>query len=191
MISVGAAGIAGVAWAEESAALESLPVKDRTALFSDAVAAGRTGTARKTRPVDARPAVAGEVVVTIIANEGIETRSKPAKEGDWVVRNRCEETGNEEFLVTAEKFPTRYGEAMSEPDANGYREFHPKGSEMNYFLVSAQEGEFAMEAPWGEMQRFRPGDAVVQVPGDPNDTYRVQGQAFACTYEILKPAKAP
>jgi hypothetical protein len=161
-----------VVWAQEkaAAALETLPVKERLTYFAEAVAAGRTGSARKTKPVDARPAVVGEVVVTSIAGEGVETRSKPAKEGDWVVRNRCPETGNEEFLVSAAKFPTRYGDPMSEPDAKGYREFHPKGSEMHYFIVTAEEGEFAMQAPWEEMQRFRPGDAVVQTPTDPNDT---------------------
>jgi hypothetical protein len=176
---------------QDAAALDTLPRKDRIAYFAEAVAAGRTGTARKTMPVDARPAGPGEVVVSIIAGEGVETRSKPASEGDWVVRNRCPETGNEEILVSAEKFPTRYGEALSEPDAQGYREFQPKGSEMIYTVALPQDGEFAIEAPWGELQRVRPGDAVVQTPQDPQDTYRIQGQAFACTYEILKAAKAP
>ncbi len=51
--------------------------------------ASRAGIARKTSPVDARPAKAGEVVVTIIRGEGKETQSPPAKAGDVVVRNRC------------------------------------------------------------------------------------------------------
>ena len=60
-----------------------------------------SGVARKTMPVDVRPAQPGEVVVTVIAGEGEETRSPPAQPGDMVVRNRCPATGNEEILVTA------------------------------------------------------------------------------------------
>ena len=30
-----------------------------------------------------------------------------------------------------------------------------------------------------------PGDALVQNPSDPADTYRVAGASFACTYEIV------
>lgn len=176
---------------DKPAPVDTLPKKDRLAYFAELSANGAAGTARKTRPVDARPAVPGEVVVTIIAGEGLETRSKPAKEGDWVVRNRCPATGNEEILVSAEKFPTRYGEPLGEPDVDGYREFRPKGSEMAYVIARSSDAEFAIEAPWGELQRVRPGDAIVQVPEDPQDTYRIQADAFACTYEILKEAKAP
>lgn len=53
--------------------------------------------------MDARPARPGEVVVTVIAGEE-ETRSKPAVAGDWVVRNRCPETGN----VAAGSFACTY-----------------------------------------------------------------------------------
>jgi hypothetical protein len=34
-----------------------------------------------------------------------------------------------------------------------------------------------------------PGDAIVQVPTDESDTYRVAEAAFHCTYEIINPAK--
>ena len=165
--------------------------KDQVALFAAAAKDGHTGVARKTKPVDARPAVAGEVVVTVIKSEGIETKSKPAAEGDWVVRNRCPETGNEEYLVAAAKFPARYGEAQSKPDAAGYRAFVPKGTDMGYFIVSPAEGEFSFTAPWGEAMVARPGDAIVQSPGDATDTYRIAAASFACTYEIVTPPAAP
>ena len=171
----------------EAAKLE-LPVRDRLEYFAGAFEAGETGLARKTKSVDARPAIPGEVVVSIIAGDGVETVSPPAAEGDWVVRNRCPETGNEEILVTAAKFPTRYGEAQTAAAAEGYREFIPTGAEMRYFVVPEEDGEFMMEAPWGEMQIFKPGDAVVQVVSDPNDTYRIYGASFVCTYEILEEA---
>jgi hypothetical protein len=35
----------------------------------------------------------------------------------------------------------------------------------------------------------RPGDAIVRSPADPSDTYRVAAASFACTYEIIEPAK--
>jgi hypothetical protein len=62
---------------------------DIRAFFARAAAEGRAGTARKTKPVEARPARVGEIVVTIIPDEGVETRSKPAAAGDMVVRNCC------------------------------------------------------------------------------------------------------
>src|SRR4051812_760666 len=74
---------------------------DIPALFATAQQEGRVGLARKSKLVDARPATAGEVVITTIAGEGKETQSKPAEPGDMVVRNRCEGTGNEEYLVKA------------------------------------------------------------------------------------------
>ncbi len=89
------------------------------------------------------------------------------------MRNRCPETGNEEYLVAAAKFPARYGEAQSKPDAAGYRAFVPKGTDMGYFIVSPAEGEFSFTAPWGEAMVARPGDAIVQSPGDAADTYRI------------------
>jgi hypothetical protein len=182
--------IAGPAWAADPKPLDALPKVDALGYVKSAANANRLGSARKTKPVDARPAVAGEVVVSIIAGEGVETRSKPAKEGDWVVRNRCPETGNEEILVSAAKFPTRYGEPIGQPDAKGYREFHPKGTAMDYVITRDTDGEFAIQAPWGELQRVRPGDAIVQIPEDRQDTYRIQGQSFACTYEVLTPPPA-
>ncbi|MBB6469059.1 hypothetical protein HNQ96_004948 [Aminobacter lissarensis] len=168
---------------------QDAPAKDQIALFSEVKGAGKIGIARKTKPVDARKAVVGEVVVTIIKGEGVETKSKPAEEGDWVVRNRCPETGNEEILVKAAKFPTRYGEPQSEPDKQGYQTFLPKGAEMGYFVVSNEIGEFSFTAPWGEKMSAKPGDAIVQVPADPSDTYRIAAASFACTYEIVTPAQ--
>ncbi|MDI6026415.1 hypothetical protein QBK99_09465 [Corticibacterium sp. UT-5YL-CI-8] len=163
--------------------------KDQVQLFEVAKKEGLTGIAHKTKAVDARPAVPGEVIVTIIKGEGVETKSKPAEAGDWVVRNRCPETGNEEILVKAAKFPTRYGEPQSEPDAQGYRAFNPKGGDMGYFVVSKEIGDFTFTAPWGETMVAKVGDAIVQVPTDTSDTYRIAAASFACTYEIVTPAK--
>ena len=164
---------------------------DIHALFSRAELDGRVGTARKTLPVDARPAKLGEVVVSIIKGEGKETQSPPAKAGDMVVRNRCEPDGNEEILVEAAKFEQRYEGPLSDADAQGWRRYRPRGVEMRYFTLGAGEGPFSFIAPWGEPMTARPGDAIVQDPGNPSDTYRIAAAAFACTYEVIEPAPQP
>ena len=64
--------------------IQDWQIDDVLTLMSRAQAEGRTGTARKTRLVDARPAQVGEIVVTAIKGEGKETQSPPAKKGDWV-----------------------------------------------------------------------------------------------------------
>ena len=179
--AMGFAGAAFVVAALSSfAAVAKAPQKDQIALFAAAAKDGRTGVARKTRPVDARPAAPGEVIVTVIEGEGVETTSRPAEAGDWVVRNRCPETGNEEYLVAAAKFPARYGQAQSEADAAGYQTFVPKGVEMGYFIVPPSEGDFTFTAPWGEAMVARPAD-----------TYRVAAASFACTYDIVTPPSKP
>ncbi|MBI6527828.1 hypothetical protein JEP40_01630 [Proteus vulgaris] len=174
--------------------LSQLPKKERVAYFTQAQQAGITGVAIKTKPVLARPAKEGEIITTIIKGEGVETVSEPAKVGDWVVQNICPETGNEEILVRKAKFAQRYNTVekneinlVSYP--NDYQPFIPKGIEMNYFIVPVSTPAFAMKAPWGELQRFQPGDAVVQSTTDSQDIYRIQKAAFKCTYTILKPAK--
>ena len=108
------------------AALPSKSAGEVVALLAKARAKGRVKTARKTRPVDARPARPGEVVVTVIKGEGKETQSKPAEAGDWVVRNRCAETGDEQYLVKAKTFAAKYRKG-GPPGPDGWQEFHPVG----------------------------------------------------------------
>ena len=161
---------------------------DLQALFARAELDGRVGTARKTKPVDARPAEPGEVVVTVIAGEGKETQSPPAEAGDMVVRNRCAETGNEEILVKAAKFAQRYEGPIGPAGADGWRPYRPTGVEMLYLTLGPSEGPFSFIAPWGEPMVAKPGDAIVQDPSNAKDTYRIAAGAFACTYEVVKPA---
>jgi hypothetical protein len=183
-----AVGTGFLAFAMETAAMrENLPERDVHVLFATAEAEGRVGIARKSKPVDARPALPGEVVVTLIKGEGHETRSKPATEGDWVVRNRCPSTGNEEYLVEPGTFAERYAGPFSEPDAQGWREFRPQGPEVRFFIVSETQEPFRFIAPWGEAMRAVSGDAVVRNPAEPDDTYRVAADAFECTYEVVTP----
>ncbi|HEY5907333.1 MAG TPA: hypothetical protein VIZ31_04775 [Vicinamibacteria bacterium] len=162
---------------------------EMVALMARARAGGLVGIARKTRPVDARPARATEVVVTVIAGEGKETQSRPAREGDWVVRNRCPETGNEQYLVGGDKFGERYRAAGLPPGADGWQEFQPVGKDLRFLVLPAEEGAFSFTAPWGEAMVARPGDAILQDPQDEKDVYRVAAASFACTYEVVTPAE--
>ena len=157
-------------------------------LFEQARQEERVGLARKTRAVDVRPAREGEIVVTIIAGEGKETQSSPAKHGDKVVRNRCPETGNEEILVSKEKFAERYDGPSGPSPTEGWQEFRPRGNDMHYFIVRETDGSFSFLAPWDEPMVARPGDAIVSDANDPSDTYRIAAAAFACTYDIVQPA---
>jgi hypothetical protein len=160
---------------------------DVHAMFDQAEREARAGLARKTRPVDVRPARPGEVVVTVIAGQGAETTSRPAQPDDMVVRNRCPATGNEEILVSAARFEERYTGPIG-ADAAGWRPYRPRGVAMRYFVVREVDGAFTFTAPWGEPMVARPGDAIVRDPHNPADTYRIAAAAFACTYEILQPA---
>ncbi|MBA4492213.1 hypothetical protein [Paracoccus sp. S1E-3] len=160
---------------------------DMVAMFATAEQQGRTGVARKTRPVDARPAIPGEVIVTVIAGEGVETRSKPAEAGDQVVRNRCPETGNEQYLIKAARFPERYA-SPGAPDLDGWTSYVPRGKETGYFLIPEGEGPYSFIAPWGEPMVAKAGDAILRNPADASDVYRVAGASFACSYEITRRA---
>ena len=159
---------------------------DIKGFFATAMQGGRAGMAEKTKVVDARPAAVGEVIVTVIRSEGIETKSKPAEAGDMVVRNRCEETGHEQYLVKAASFARRYGAPQSEADKEGWRAFQPTGTPTRYVVLKADEGPFTFKAPWGETQVAKPGDVIAQDPSNPADTYRIAAAAFRCTYAVVK-----
>jgi hypothetical protein len=159
---------------------------DIYAFFQKAAGLGGEGLARKTKTVDVREAKLGEIVVTILKGEGKETQSPPAKAGDMVVRNRCPESGNEEFLVPASKFASRYDGPTGPAGEGGWCPYRPRGADMRFIVVTEKDGAFTFTAPWGETMVARPGDAIVQDAQDPKDTYRVQKAAFACTYEEIR-----
>jgi hypothetical protein len=159
---------------------------DVIAYFQRAHDTRGAGLARKTKPVDVRPAKPGEVIVTTIRGEGKETQSPPAKLGDMVVRNRCPETGNEEILVAADAFSRRYEGPIGFGTGDGWLPYRPRGTQMRFVVVAEHDGQFSFIAPWGERTVARPGDAILQDPDNAKDTYRIAKAAFACTYEIAR-----
>ena len=186
LLAAGLPLAAGVLLATTDVRARDLTAAEIDTMFQLAEKDGRVGLARKTRPVDARPAIPAEVVVTIIRGEGEETRSKPSEPGDMVVRNRCPETGNEEILVKKEKFSERYDGPHSGSAEAPWQAYRPRGVEMRFFHVSEAWGAFTFTAPWGSPMVARPGDAIVRDPADPRDTYRIGAASFACTYEITR-----
>jgi hypothetical protein len=169
-----------------SSALLAQQDVDVVAYFERAYDMRGAGLAHKTKPVDVRPAKPGEVIVTTIKGEGKETQSPPAQLGDMVVRNRCPESGNEEMLVAADSFPRRYEGPIGSGTGDGWLPYRPRGTQMRFVVVAEQDGQFSFIAPWGERMVARPGDAILQDPHNPKDTYRIAKAAFACTYEIVR-----
>jgi hypothetical protein len=159
------------------------------ALMAQAEKDGRLRTARKTKLVDARPAKAGEVIVTVISGEGQETTSRPAVAGDRVVRNRCPHTGNEEYLVSAARFAVKYEGTGQPAGEDGWQEYRPVGRDMRVLLLDAGTPPFTFTAPWGEAMVARGGDAIVQDTKDARDVYRVARSSFDCTYELGEPRR--
>ena len=168
-----------------SASARERTLDEVIALMAQARAKGQVGTARKTKAVDARQAHEGEIIVTAIKGEGTETQSRPAKRTDWVVRNRCPETGNEQYLVAEYQFNERYRPTSAPISAHGWREFRPIGKDVRYHILPNETEPFTFVAPWGESMVARPGDAIVQDPKDEKDVYRVAAASFACTYQIV------
>jgi hypothetical protein len=178
--------LAGLSSLPSSTLGESVQRVDIADLFAAAQRDGRVGVARKTKTVDVRPAKPGEIIVTVIKGEGKETQSPPAKVGDFVVRNRCPETGNEEVLIQSEKFAERYEGPIGPEDRDGWRPYRPRGVQMRYFILRPEDGRFTFTAPWGESMVARPKDAIVRSLTDPKDMYRIAAAAFDCTYEIIE-----
>jgi hypothetical protein len=184
--ALGLAVLIGAAPAMTETPTRAKSKAEMAALWARAEKEGRVRTARKTQPIDARGARPAEVVVTTIEGEGVETRSPPARAGDKVVRNRCPETGNEEYLVGGDAFEGRYRRTAATPAPDGWQEYVPVGGDVRFFVLGDEHGSFTFAAPWGESMVARPGDAIVQDPAKPGDMYRVARASFACTYEVSK-----
>lgn len=161
-------------------------VEEVVALMARAREKGLVGTARKTKPVDARQAHQGEIIVTAIKGQGTDERSRPAKRDDWVVRVRCPETGNEQYLLNGYSFTERYRSTSAPMSAHGWREFRPIAKDVRFFVLPSDTEPFAFVTPGGESTVARPGDALVQDPRDEASVSRVSAAEFSCAYQVVK-----
>jgi hypothetical protein len=157
------------------------------ALMASAKAKGQLGTARRTKSVDAREAHPGEVVVTAIKGEGTASQSRPARHGDWVVRNRCPETGNEQYLVAGISFGERFRQTGAPISAHGWREYRPVGSLVQFLVVPADTPPFRYVTAAGDTVLVKPGDTLVQSAKDESELVRIATAAFACGYNVVTP----
>ncbi len=129
---------------------------------------------KKQGQVNARPAIAGEVVVTTLKNGSKET-TNTAKEGDWVMTN----PSGEQYIISAAKFFDRY-EAAEEDGV-----FNAKG------YVRAIGNPFAepieIMASWGEPQAAGADCMIADICDSNgenlgNEPYLIDGQEFLGTY---------
>lgn len=136
----------------------------------------------KYQQVEARPAAAGETIVTITA-DGKET-SNTAEPGAMVVRNLT--AARECYIVPGDKFSARYEriEAVDEP----WSRYKPLGEILAIEISPAiKKGlevgdEFQVMAPWGSPQRARLGDMFASPLPDLAEVYRISRKEFAETY---------
>lgn len=139
---------------------------------------------RKFQQILARPAIAGEIVVSITSS-GVETRNT-ACEGDFVVQNHTE--AMELYVVAGIKFSKLYS-FVSEED-NGWKRYRPHGEvfaiEVGTEILELLErtSPFAIEAPWGEPQRVEIYDFFV-TPPDHTEFYRIARKEFFQTYSLV------
>jgi len=125
----------------------------------------------------ARPAQAGEVVVTV-TSDGKETQNT-AKDGDYVVKNL---TGaGEEYILTASKLAGRYQYRGEE--GKGWCRYKATGSVTALEYVPSDfdlPDVTEFEASWGEMMKLKAGDMLATPDG--KEVYRIARQEFNETY---------
>jgi hypothetical protein len=140
---------------------------------------------RKKRLVDARPAIANEVIETI-TNDGLET-SNTACEGDFVVRNHTD--AREQYILTAEKFSKRYQHKADLTD--GWSTYRPIGQiraiEATSAWLAAHNLDVEMQfmASWGEPMMLKVGDFLA-TPPDGSEVYRIARKEFFDTYALVE-----
>jgi hypothetical protein len=138
---------------------------------------------RKFQQVHARPAKAGEVIVSK-PSDGEET-TKTAAPGDVVVKNLTE--AKELYLVGEDKFNARYTHVKDLSD--GWRLYDPVGevlcieisSELTAMLGVGEV--FFIGAPWGSEQLALEGDMFVSPLPTLDEVYRVARKEFDETYK--------
>lgn len=140
---------------------------------------------RKVRKVHARPAVPGEVVVSV-TDAGAETRNA-AEPDDMVVRNLTD--AREEYIVRQTTFSEIYTEVGTVDDLWTLYESsgEVRGIEISRDLRDVlQVGkEFLIMAPWGTVQLCREGDLFVAPLPKLDEVYRIARSEFDQTYRPI------
>lgn len=149
-------------------------VKTQEEVFKEIWSGSKVENFQKKGDVQARKAVEGEKIVTVINGE-VET-TNIAKKNDVVVKG----VKNEEYIMSQDKFNDRYsgGEV-----GNSFSTFKAKGKvwAMEY---AGKPIEFV--AAWGEKMILKTGDFLCNPEKDKaGDLYRIEKSTFAQTYEKI------
>lgn len=152
-------------------------IDDIAAYVRDALESGRftPGRYQKKGEFTARRGVAGEKIVTVMANGLKETENTVAADEngnpDWVVTG----IGGEQYVVTDAVFNSKY-----EPIEGREGVYRPK----SFPVTAAQTDEaISFTAPWGEKMNIAAGGYIVFT--NPPDIYGIQQAEFDATYESI------
>jgi tetratricopeptide (TPR) repeat protein len=141
---------------------------------------------RKSQQVHARPAVEGEIIVSVTA-DGEET-SKMATAGEMVIKNLT--VAREEYLVSQTTFEDRY--TSTEKVDDSWTLYDPLG-EIRAIEITREVtellnvgDEFFIMASWGSEQAAREGDFFVAPLPKLNEVYRIARAEFEQTYKLAQ-----
>lgn len=126
---------------------------------------------KKIVPVDARLAVPGERIITVI--DGIEETSNTAKADQVVVMN-ITTNSREMYILDRSNFDKRY--LATELLNSKWQTFQPQG-ETDAFEWTG--GHVQFDAPWGEEMLMVEGDYLCRVPDTEDDIYRIERGSFS------------
>lgn len=136
---------------------------------------------KKIGVVHARPAVAGEMIVTFI--NGIEETTNTANEGDVVVTGAA----GEQYIIGGDKFRSRYTPIASAEDINGNLAYQASGH--CRAIRNPFGGPVEILASWGEAQYGDENcyfaDACDAEGNGDLEPYIIEGKAFEDTYGLV------
>jgi len=127
--------------------------------------------------IDARPAIAGEVIVTI-TGDGKET-TNTAKEGDVVVRNLT--TARELYILSGSKLAARYKPVAGSNNAEGWKRYKATGECQG---LQYNGSNIVFEASWGENMVLKTGDMICTPLPNKAEIYRIAAKEFTETYRL-------
>ena len=150
---------------------------DIAAKFEEALRAGKVRHYEKKGQADIRPALAGEVIATVL--DGERETVNTAAAGDYVVRG----VKGELYIIKADVLVKRYGEPLAAPDKDGFRRYPARG---DFYGFRYEGAPFKFVAPWKEDMIAKPGDYIGTNAIGSNEYYRIEQSAFAATYAETK-----
>jgi hypothetical protein len=129
---------------------------------------------KKVGVTKARLAQQGERIETVVDGK-VET-TNTANAEDVVLKG----PKGEEYIISGDKFRARYaGPSLTDE----FQSYHPTGTT---YAVEWSNGPARFKASWGEMMIIEDGDFLCSPTEVPQgDLYRVEGEVFDQTYELV------